>query len=126
MNSTRICGCSCRSGGVGAAAGRLLADASWTVVHAGGDVVEIDRASIRKDSIPASRAWSRVRLEREVRDAGGNYDSIRAENLYDCAQRVSPPCVAPISSRAEGWYARKKSRAVAPIRCKPAASMSAC
>lgn len=63
-----------------------LADASWTVVHAGGDVVEIDRASIRKDSAGV-RAWSRVRLEREVRDASGNYDSIRAENLYDCAQK---------------------------------------
>ncbi len=63
-----------------------FADANWTIVHAGTDVVEIDRDSIRKDSAGV-RAWSRVRLEREARDVAGSYDTIRAENLYDCAQR---------------------------------------
>lgn len=63
-----------------------LADANWTVVHAGADVVEIDRDGIRQDSVGV-RAWSRIRLEREARGAAGNYDSIRAENLYDCEQR---------------------------------------
>lgn len=64
----------------------VFAGTNWTLVHAGSDVVEIDRDSIRLDS-GGSRAWSRVRLEREARDVAGSYDSIRAENLYDCAQR---------------------------------------
>lgn len=64
----------------------LFASANWAAVHAGSDIVEIDRDSIRQES-GGVRAWSRVRLERGARTAAGGYDSIRAETLYDCAQR---------------------------------------
>lgn len=65
----------------------LFASSRWIAVPAGtGDAVELDHDSIKPDSA-GIRAWSRVRLGREVKDGAGSYDSIRAENLYDCAQR---------------------------------------
>ncbi len=59
---------------------------SWRTVHAGTrETVEIDRASIA-GGFDGVTAWSRVRLDRAVA-AGGEYDTIRAQNLYDCGQR---------------------------------------
>ena len=64
-----------------------VAASSWRTVHAGtSETVEIDRASI-SSGYDGVTAWSRVRLEREVAAGDGNYDTIRAQNLYDCGQR---------------------------------------
>jgi carbonic anhydrase len=60
---------------------------SWRTVHSGAsETVAIDRASISRDSDGVT-AWSRVRLERTVVAGSGSYDTIRAQNLYDCGQR---------------------------------------
>jgi carbonic anhydrase len=60
---------------------------SWRTVHAGNsETVEIDSASIAQ-GFDGITAWSRVRLDRQVVDGGGNYDTIRAQNLYHCGQR---------------------------------------
>ncbi len=67
--------------------GSAVAANSWRTVHAGTrETVEIDRASIA-GSFDGVTAWSRVRLERVVAAGGGDYDTIRAQNLYDCGQR---------------------------------------
>ncbi len=64
-----------------------VAASSWRAVHAGAsETVEIDRASIVR-GFDGVTAWSRVRLEREVVANGGNYDTIGAQNQYDCGQR---------------------------------------
>jgi carbonic anhydrase len=60
---------------------------SWRAVHAGSrETVEIDSASVAR-GFDGITAWSRVRLDRQVVDGGGNYDTIRAQNLYNCGQR---------------------------------------
>lgn len=60
---------------------------SWRTVHAGAsESVDIDRASIAR-GFDGVTAWSRVRLGHTVAAAGGNYDTIRAQNQYDCGQR---------------------------------------
>ena len=60
---------------------------SWQTVIAGKyETIEIDQASIAKADSGAT-AWSRITLDREVKAAGGAYDAIRAQNLYDCKAR---------------------------------------
>lgn len=60
---------------------------SWRTVYAGkSETVEIDRSSIAQ-GFDGVTAWSRVRLDRQVADGGGSYDTIRAQNLYQCGQR---------------------------------------
>ncbi len=67
--------------------GSAVAADSWRTVHAGTqETVAIDRASIASDSDGVT-AWSRVRLERTVAAGSSSYDTIRAQNLYDCGQR---------------------------------------
>jgi carbonic anhydrase len=64
-----------------------LATGQWVAVDSGGrESVALDRASIAGDAGEVL-AWSRIRLERVVRDAGGDYDGIHAQNRYDCAGR---------------------------------------
>ncbi|MCX7166853.1 MAG: carbonic anhydrase family protein [Rhodocyclales bacterium] len=65
----------------------FAAAGSWQTVIAGKtETIAIDKASIaRADS--GATAWSRITLDREVREAGGTYDSIQAQNLYDCTAR---------------------------------------
>jgi carbonic anhydrase len=60
---------------------------SWRKVVAGkSESIEIDTASIaRADS--GATAWSRVILDRPAMDAGGAFDTIHAQNLYDCSAR---------------------------------------
>lgn len=62
---------------------------SWQTVHASGsEKVAIDRGSIVGAVIGGGvTAWSRIELERAVAAVGGNYDTIRAQNFYDCDQR---------------------------------------
>lgn len=60
---------------------------SWQTVIAGKyETIEIDKASIASADSGAT-AWSRVTLDREVKDTAGAYDAIRAQNLYDCKAR---------------------------------------
>ena len=60
---------------------------SWRVVHAGGgETVEIDRASVSR-GVDGLTAWSRIRLDRRVADGDASYDTIRAQNGYDCGKR---------------------------------------
>lgn len=67
--------------------GSVAAAGSWQAVIAGKtETIEIDKASIARTASGAT-AWSRVTLDREVKDAGGAYDAIRAQNFYDCAAR---------------------------------------
>lgn len=60
---------------------------SWRVVHAGnGETIEIDRASISR-GVDGLTAWSRIRLDRRVAEGDASYDTIRAQNGYDCGKR---------------------------------------
>lgn len=68
--------------GLGASAG-----GNWQGILAGrSETIEIDRTRIEPASAGAT-AWSRVKLDRPVNDPGGVYDTIHAQNLYDCAAR---------------------------------------
>lgn len=61
--------------------------ASWHKVIAGkSETIEIDKASIVLAGSGAT-AWSRVRLDHAVEDAGGAFDSIHAQTHYDCKAR---------------------------------------
>jgi carbonic anhydrase len=67
--------------------GSIAAASSWQSVIAGkSENIDIDKASIAR-AAQGVTAWSRVKLDREVRDAGGSYDAIQAQNLYDCSAR---------------------------------------
>ncbi|MFH1872318.1 MAG: carbonic anhydrase family protein [Pseudomonadota bacterium] len=68
--------------GQGASAG-----GNWQGILAGrSETIEIDRTRIETASA-GTTAWSRVKLDRPVNDPGGVYDTIHAQNLYDCAGR---------------------------------------
>lgn len=68
--------------GQGASAG-----GDWQGILAGrNETIEIDRTRIEPASTGAT-AWSRVKLDRPVNDPGGVYDTIHAQNLYDCEGR---------------------------------------
>ncbi len=68
--------------GQGASAG-----GDWQSILAGrSETIEIDRTRIEPASAGAT-AWSRVKLDRPVNDPGGVYDTIHAQNLYDCEGR---------------------------------------
>jgi carbonic anhydrase len=60
---------------------------TWQKVIAGkNETIEIDKARIASSGSGAT-AWSRVRLDREINDVSGAYDTIQAQNLYDCTAR---------------------------------------
>ncbi len=60
---------------------------TWQKVAAGkSQTIEMDMLSVSRSATSAT-AWSRVRLDRNVGDAGGSYDSIRALIQYDCTAR---------------------------------------
>jgi carbonic anhydrase len=60
---------------------------NWQRIIVGkNEIIEIDTASIANDDSNPT-AWSRVTLDRPARDAGGAFDSIHAQNLYDCTGR---------------------------------------
>lgn len=85
MSSKRIAQCACAIAAL-YLVGPVAAN-PWRTVHAGSnETVEIDSASIAR-GFDGVTAWSRVRLDRQVVDGGGNYDTIRAQNLYNCGQR---------------------------------------
>lgn len=68
--------------GLGASAG-----GNWQGILAGrSETIEIDRTRIEPASAGAT-AWSRVKLDRPVNDPGGVYDTIHAQNHYDCEGR---------------------------------------
>jgi carbonic anhydrase len=70
----------------GACQGAALA-AQWQGVISGrSETIEIDRASVAPAAGGAT-AWSRIVLDRAVKDPGGSYDAIHALNLYDCKSR---------------------------------------
>ncbi|MCF8150285.1 MAG: carbonic anhydrase family protein [Sulfuritalea sp.] len=59
----------------------------WQKVAAGkNETIEMDMLSVSRSAASAT-AWSRIRLDRNVSDASGSYDSIRALIQYDCAGR---------------------------------------
>ena len=63
------------------------AGGDWQGILAGrSETIEIDRTRIEPASAGAT-AWSRVKLDRPVNDPGGVYDTIHAQNLYDCEGR---------------------------------------
>jgi carbonic anhydrase len=63
------------------------ATANWHAVVTGKyEMIEIDKSRITSNPSGVN-AWSRVRMEREVRDPTGVYNAIHAENLYDCDAR---------------------------------------
>lgn len=60
---------------------------NWQMVIAGkNETIELDGASVSR-SFGGATAWSRVKFDRVVRDAGGAFDSIRTQDRYDCASR---------------------------------------
>ncbi len=66
--------------------GSALAGNWQRIVVGKSEIIEIDTASITNgDSSPT--AWSRITLDRDAFDAGGAFDAIHAQNLYDCAGR---------------------------------------
>lgn len=65
----------------------LAAASTWQKVIAGKyETVEIDKARIVRKGDGVT-AWSRIALDREAPDAGGAYNIIQAQILYDCAGR---------------------------------------
>jgi carbonic anhydrase len=66
--------------------GSALASTWHKVIAGKNETIEIDKARIASSGAGAT-AWSRVRLDREINDAGGAYDTIQAQNLYDCTAR---------------------------------------
>lgn len=74
------------AGLAGASQGSVLAAAWQGVVSGRAETVEIDRASI-VSAVGGTTAWSRIVLDREVKDPGGRYDAIHALNRYDCGSR---------------------------------------
>lgn len=61
--------------------------ANWQGVIAGqNETIEIDKARIA-GSAGGITGWSRIILGRDVKDPGGVYNEIHAQNLYDCAGR---------------------------------------
>lgn len=68
-------------------AGVAAQAADWAGVVAGRfESVEFDRSrTVHAGS--GTTGWSRILLGREVRDPGGAYDQIHAQNQYDCAGR---------------------------------------
>ncbi len=58
--------------------------ADWHKVISGKtETIEIDKAHVSRGT-GGTTAWSRINLGREVNDPAGAYDSIHAQNLYDC------------------------------------------
>jgi carbonic anhydrase len=70
----------------GACQGSALAGQWQGVVSGRSETIEIDRASI-VPAVGGATAWSRIVLDRAVKDPGGSYDAIHALNLYDCKSR---------------------------------------
>lgn len=71
---------------LGACQGVAFAGKWQGVISGRAETIEIDRASV----VPAAggaTAWSRIVLDRAVKDPGGSYDAIHALNLYDCNAR---------------------------------------
>lgn len=65
----------------------LAAASTWQKVIAGKyETVEIDKTRIVRTGDGVT-AWSRIALDRAARDAGGAYNIIQAQILYDCAGR---------------------------------------
>ena len=50
------------------------------------ETIEIDKARIARAS-GGTTGWSRILLGRDVKDPGGVYNAIHAQNLYDCGGR---------------------------------------
>lgn len=60
---------------------------SWKTVVAGKtESIEIDKARLSPVG-SGMTGWSRISLGREVKDPGGTYNAIHAQNLYDCDGR---------------------------------------
>ena len=70
----------------GACQGTALASQWQGVISGRSETIEIDRASVMPAAGGAT-AWSRIILDRAVKDPGGSYDAIHALNLYDCKSR---------------------------------------
>lgn len=61
--------------------------AEWHGVIAGKtETIEIDKAGIARGT-GGTTGWSRILLGRDVKDPGGAYNTIHAQNLYDCKGR---------------------------------------
>ena len=61
--------------------------ANWrTVIVGKTETIEIDKDRISRN-IGGTTGWSRITLDREVKDPGGAYNSIHAQVLYDCEGR---------------------------------------
>ena len=61
--------------------------ADWQRVIVGKtETVELDKARIARGA-GGTTGWSRILLGREVNDPGGVYNTIHAQNLYDCDGR---------------------------------------
>lgn len=76
------------------AAGALLVPATAPATASAADWLTLARGKLETVQLDASRvvasedgirAWSRIELGREVKDAAGPYNAIEAQNLYDCA-----------------------------------------
>ncbi|HEY8856608.1 MAG TPA: carbonic anhydrase family protein [Rugosibacter sp.] len=57
-----------------------------TIISGKSETIDINKASIERTS-SGTTAWSRVILDRPVNDVGGAYDTMQAQNFYDCAAR---------------------------------------
>ena len=63
------------------------AAAEWQKVMAGRtELIEIDKSRI-VHGMGGTTGWSRILLGQDVRDPGGAYNQIHAQNLYDCEGR---------------------------------------
>lgn len=63
------------------------AAANWQTVVAGKtEVIEFDKTRILRGASGVT-GWSRILLGREVNDPGGVYNTIQAQNHYDCERR---------------------------------------
>ena len=61
--------------------------AEWQKVMAGRtETIEIDKSRL-EHGMSGTTGWSRILLGQDVRDPGGTYNQIHAQNLYDCEGR---------------------------------------